>query len=292
METRRAPQERSVTVDGLKLRYLEMGEGDPVLLLHGGSLGSSADVFVRNMRPLADAGFRAIAYDQPGFGLSDTPSDHSNGYRRKSILAFMDALELKSAALVAHSQAGGPAVQTALAHPERVSRIVILGTGSLLPPADEGRGKGEAAVQQRLERRMAASEPTLEDTRKLLEANLFHHELITSDELTLRHSRSVGAAFEAFCARNALVDEAPAGDAPTKAPATPLWRRLVDVKAPMLMIYGREDRAKAFERATELKASYPQLDIHIAEGCKHLVPWDAAAMVAQLAIPFLKAGAR
>src|SRR5262249_32596196 len=67
------PKDRFVTVAGLKLRYIEEGEGPAVIFLHGASLGSSADVFIRNLHPLARAGFRAIAYDQPGFGLSDVP---------------------------------------------------------------------------------------------------------------------------------------------------------------------------------------------------------------------------
>ena len=91
------PKDKYVTVDGLKLRYIEEGEGPTVLLLHGASLGSSADVFIRNLVPLARAGFRAIAYDQPGFGLSDVPADLSAAYRRDSTPKFMDALGLKKA---------------------------------------------------------------------------------------------------------------------------------------------------------------------------------------------------
>src|SRR3954471_1216196 len=134
-------QDKLVSVDGLNLRYIEQGEGPAVILLHGASLGSSADVFIRNLGPLARAGFRAIAFDQPGFGLSDVPTDLSPAYRRDSIPKFMDALGLKQAALVGHSQAGNPAVQLALADPSRYSHIIVLGTGSLLPPLD-GQGDG------------------------------------------------------------------------------------------------------------------------------------------------------
>ena len=56
-------RDKYVTVDGLKLRYIEEGEGPPVVLLHGASLGSSADVFRRNLPPLADAGFRGIVLE-------------------------------------------------------------------------------------------------------------------------------------------------------------------------------------------------------------------------------------
>lgn len=279
-----APEDKFVEVDGLRLRYIEQGDGPAVLLLHGGSLGSSADVFLRNLPPLAAAGFRAIAFDQPGFGLSDLPSDHSNAYRRASVLGFMDALGLRTAALVGHSQAGGPVVQLALQAPERISHVIVLGTGSLLPPAEDGKGSGEAVVQQRLERRMAQAEPTLEDTRKLLEANLFHQELITPEELALRHSRSIGKPFEAFCRRN----EQGEGGRPAGGGGKPLWQRLEEVRQPFLLIYGKQDRAKAFERATALKEAQPRLDLHILDGCKHLVPWDAAEEWVRLAVPVLR----
>jgi pimeloyl-ACP methyl ester carboxylesterase len=276
-------KDKYVTVDGLKLRYIEEGEGPAVLLLHGASLGSSADVFIRNLTPLAHAGFRAIAFDQPGFGLSDVGSDLSAAYRRDSIPKFMDALGLKQAALVGHSQAGNPAVQLALKEPARYSHIVVLGTGSLLPPLGAAGEDGGAAAQQRLERRMAAAEPTIEDTRKLLEANLFHHDLITPEELALRHSRSTGKNFAAFVARAEAAETAP-----PKEPKTPLWQRLVELQMPLLLIFGRNDRANAAKRAIMLKEAYPQLAIHIADDCKHLVPWDAADDFIRLAIPFLK----
>ena len=284
MSDREPTMETWTQADGLKIRYLELGQGPAVILLHGGSLGSSADVFLRNMPPLASAGFRAIAFDQPGFGLSDTPRDHSNAYRREFVLQFMDALGIERAALIGHSQAGGPAVQIAFKAPARVSHVIVLGTGSLLPPAGGGKGGAEAAVQRRLERRMTQSEPTLEDTRKLLEANLFHHDLITPEELALRHSRSIGAAFRAFCDRNAAAEprreEEPNGRT--------MWRRLMESPVPLLLIYGRQDRAQAFERATALKNEFPQLDLHVVDSCKHLVPWDAADEFMRLTIPFLK----
>jgi 4,5:9,10-diseco-3-hydroxy-5,9,17-trioxoandrosta-1(10),2-diene-4-oate hydrolase len=275
-------KDKFVAIDGLNIRYIEAGEGPPVLLLHGASLGSSADVFRRNLGPLAEAGFRAIAFDQPGFGLSDVPSDHSAAYRRDMVPRVMAALGLARAALVGHSQAGNPAVQLALKEPALYSHVVVLGTGSLLPPLAGAADRGGEA-QARLERRMAEAEPTLADTRKLLEANLFHHDLITEHELELRHASSVGRNFEAFVARSRAAEAAPA-----KEPKTPIWQRLVELKVPILLIFGRNDRAQAAERATLLKQTYPQLAVHIVADCKHLVPWDAAEEFLRLAVPFLK----
>ena len=274
-------EDKTISAEGLTLRYLDAGSGHPVIFLHGGSLGSSADVFLRNMPAFVKAGYRTLAFDQPGFGLSDVPEDHSMGPRRKSVLGFMDALGIKSAAFVAHSQAGGMAIQIALASPERVSHIAVLGTGTLLPPMEEAKEGLDGAAQQRLERKMAHNEPSIDDTRKLLEANLFHHELITPEELALRHARSTGKAFEAFVARAEL----PA--APKDPTAVPLWRRLTEIKCPLLLIYGRNDRANAYERCLKLREYAPQLNLHIVPDCKHLVPWDAQAEVERLTIPFL-----
>jgi 4,5:9,10-diseco-3-hydroxy-5,9,17-trioxoandrosta-1(10),2-diene-4-oate hydrolase len=180
-------------------------------------------------------------------------------------------------------------VQIALEHPDRISHVMVLGTGSLLPPLETEGGKvggREGAAQARLEERMVKKEPTLADTRALLEANLFHHELITDDELKLRHENSTGPSFEQFVRRHDAEGSSNKGG---KGNATPLWQRLTELKMPLLLIFGRNDRARAEERATLLKQKYPQLDLHFAEGCKHLVPWDAADMFHRLAVPFLKA---
>src|SRR5687768_2703406 len=177
--------DRFVTIDGRNIRYLEEGSGSPAILLHGASLGSSADVFRRNLQALAAGGIRAIAFDLPGFGKSDPTDDFSAKYKKTIVLKFMDALKLDRAALIAHSASGNAAVGIALENPDRVSHLMILGTGSLLPPLETGGAKvggREGAAQARLEERMVKEEPSLDDTRALLEANLFHRELITDDE--------------------------------------------------------------------------------------------------------------
>jgi 2-hydroxy-6-oxonona-2,4-dienedioate hydrolase len=277
--------DRFIAVDGLDIRYLEAGSGVPAILLHGSSLGSSADVFRRNLPALASGGVRAIAVDLPGFGKSDPAPDLSGAARNAFILRFMDVLGLKRAALIGHSSSGGPAVNITLKNPDRVSHVIVLGTGSLLPPLESAGtsvGGREGAAQARLEERMVKQEPTIADTRALLEANLFHHELITEEELALRHQNSIGRCFAQFVRRHAA-----AAEDGGKKPSVPLWQRLVDVKQPLLLIYGRNDRARAEERAKLLKERYPQLDLHFADGCKHLVPWDAAELFHKLAVPFL-----
>ena len=86
---------------------------------------------------------------------TDNPADHSLGYRRRFVLALMEALELERAALVGHSQAGRIAVELALGEPQRITKIVVLCTGSLLPALDDATtAEGDEGT---------AAEPTLAD---------------------------------------------------------------------------------------------------------------------------------
>ena len=280
--------DRFVTVDGRKVRYLEQGGGVPAILVHGSSLGSSADVFRRNLLALGAAGVRAIAFDLPGFGKSDPADKSGAAFTKAFILKFMDALGLRRAALIGHSSAGNAVLACALENPDRISHLVILGTGSLLPPLEAAGAKvggREEAAQARLEDRMVRNEPSLADTRALLEANLFNHDLITEEELQLRHQNSIGACFAHFATRHAATEAS--NKAKSGKEATPLWQRYGELKMPHLLVYGRNDRGRAGERAALLKQKYPELNLHMAEGCKHLVPWDAAELFHRLAVPFL-----
>jgi pimeloyl-ACP methyl ester carboxylesterase len=283
-EERIKPEDKFVNVDELKLRYIEEGSGPSVLFLHGASLGSSADVFLRNLGPFSTAGFRAVAFDLPGFGLSDIPSKQSVPQQRNSIPKFIDAAGLGRTALIAHSRSGGFAVQLALEDPSRYSHVIILGTGSLLPLQTEAQVGRYEAVQARVDKEMAEKEPTLEDARKLLQADTFNHSLISDEDVAIRHSRMVGRNFKAHQERQN--QEAPAGGA--AKPSKPIWERLSELKMPLLMIFGREDRAHAGERAELLKKQQPQINLHIVNGCKHMVHWDAFDDLMRLGVPFLK----
>jgi pimeloyl-ACP methyl ester carboxylesterase len=223
-----------VRVDGLATHYVEEGQGPPVLLLHGASLGLCSNGWEPVIAPLAAHGFRVIALDQPGFGLSDTPPDPTVAYRRGFILRFLDALGIARAHLVGHSQAGAIVVTLALEHPERVASVVVVCTGSLLVPLP-----GSAAPAPSPTPSVAtAPEPTLADTRALLEANLYHHELITPDALEQWHRMSL-RNLAAYRARQQAVE--PPGD----LTAPPLWQRLHTLAAPLLMLYGAQDPGSA-----------------------------------------------
>lgn len=267
--------DRSTRVDGLSVRYLEQGEGAPVLLLHGASLGSSADVWTRNLPALAAHRLRAIAPDLPGFGGTDNPQDPSVAYRRGFVLALMDALGIERAALVGHSQSGRIALDLAFSHPQRVARVVVLATGSLLPPLPDRKESATDGEEGPL------AEPTPADTRALLEANLHNRSLITPEALELRHRMSVGKNVAAFLARkNAPRDKGEKGGEPP-------WQRVAKCPVPLLLLYGEQDRGQAAQRASLARQLNPGLDLRLLPNCAHLVQWDAADAFAELAGRFL-----
>lgn len=263
-----------VVVNRLRIRYLAEGQGPAALLLHGASLGSSADVWMESMPRLAAYGLRVIAFDQPGFGLSDNPADPSIEFRQRFILAFMDAMRLERAHIIGHSQSGRMAVSLAFAEPRRIGKIIVLGTGSLLPPLAGGK-KSAAEGEEG-----GDAEPTPEQTRKLLEANMYHHELITPALVEARQRMSIGKNFQAFLARRHAPRE-------KDKRAAPLWQGLAQVPVPVRYIYGRHDRGNVAERVPQARELYPAIDLHVIDRCKHLIPIDAAKEFAALAGPFL-----
>ncbi len=122
------PDGTFVSVDGLRTYLLARGpqDGPVVLLLHG--FGGSTFSWRENLDTLAEAGYRAIAFDRPGFGLSDKPLEHDYSHPAQADFTahLLDALRVERATLVGHSAGGSVATHFALRHPERLERLVIV----------------------------------------------------------------------------------------------------------------------------------------------------------------------
>jgi len=263
--------EKYVQVDGLKTRYLEEGTGPVVILVHGLALGSSIEVYERNIPAFAKAGLRAIAYDQPAFGLSYQPKDYSDEYRTSFLLKFMDALGIAKAHFVGHSNAGtGPAL-VALNQPDRVEKVVALAVFPLLPlMPDQKRGGPE----------LPSAAPTLEEVRKLLERDFFNKDLITEEFVQLRYRMSTGKNFEEFL-------KARQGEPDWYAGETPLWKQFSKSSIPKLYLYAKDDRANAAKRFAMLREMEPGLNMHLIERCSHLAMMDAADEFNKSVIEFI-----
>jgi len=116
---------RYVRVDGANIRYIDAGQGTPVIFLHG--LGTSMYAWRGILAPIESAGFRVIALDMRGFGFSDKPAHgYSNADYRRFVIAFMDSLHLPDAVLVGHSWGGAIAAQCAITDPGRIRGLVLI----------------------------------------------------------------------------------------------------------------------------------------------------------------------
>ena len=115
---------------GGRVHVLEKGSGQPVVILHG--TGDPAGFLL----PLLEAlhGVRVIAPDRPGIGLSDPVELPIPGYRGAAVSwldGLLDALDVETTALVGHSGGGVWALWYALARPERVTRLTLMGVPTL-----------------------------------------------------------------------------------------------------------------------------------------------------------------
>jgi pimeloyl-ACP methyl ester carboxylesterase len=123
---------RFVDVDGIRVHYQEAGERNtslpPLILIHG--FASSTLVWSKVFLPLAEAGFRVIALDMLGFGYSGKPrkAEYTIGGQAKLVISLLERLGIKRATLVGSSYGGAVAATCALDYPQRVDRLVLIGT--------------------------------------------------------------------------------------------------------------------------------------------------------------------
>jgi haloalkane dehalogenase len=118
-----------VEQDGLRMHYLDEGEGDPVLLLHGEP--TWAFLYRKLIPPLSVVG-RCIAPDYFGFGRSDKPTDrgwYSYDRHTEALTRFVVELELTNLTVVVQDWGGPLGFRLAVENPERVARLVVMNTG-------------------------------------------------------------------------------------------------------------------------------------------------------------------
>jgi len=125
--------ESYITVGDQKLCYQEAGAGETVLILPG--LGTSIDYW-QFVIPALASHYRVVAVDLPGFGKSDKPdASYELSWITDQVVAFMDAKGIGRASIIGGSMGGHVALMLALNHPERVSKLVLMGSvGNWEPP--------------------------------------------------------------------------------------------------------------------------------------------------------------
>lgn len=120
---------RFTEVDGVRVHYQEVGDssGPPMILIHG--FAASNLVWSKVLLELADAGFRVIAPDLPGYGYSAKPRhlDYTIASQARMVFSFIRHLGIERALLVGSSYGAAIAATIALDHPTLVEKLVLVG---------------------------------------------------------------------------------------------------------------------------------------------------------------------
>jgi 2-hydroxymuconate-semialdehyde hydrolase len=247
-------ESRTIDAGGIETSYLEAGSGETVLMLHGSGPGVSALANWQHNIPTLAQRFHVLAPDIVGFGTTERPEDIVYSLRTWTdhIWAFMNAHGIEKARVIGNSLGGRIALQMATDHPDRIAKMVLMGTPAVgMTPTE-----GLAALR--------AYEPSHEAMRALLR-NYFAVDpaMITDDLVKIRYEASIAdGAYEAY--RAMFLDPRHAG--------SDLGITENEVRAiatPALLIHGREDKVVPLQVSVTMVGLMPNADLHVFSACGH-----------------------
>lgn len=268
---------RFETVDGLRVRYLRTGSGPSLVLLHGfaSSIYSWKDV----IGPLS-AHHDVVALDLPGFGASDQPADLAAQRLPGVVLGLLDRLGITRASVAGNSLGGAVAVFVAAAAPERVDRLVLIdAAGYNFASADRpfvlrlvaspvGLALGYLPVRRMLTR--AAMGQVFFDAGKVTPERVEEYYAPISRPGALEAARSLLATrWDAF---------------------RDFDRQVRAVRAPTLVLWGREDAWIPLAHADRFVAAIPGARKEVIEACGHVPQEEKPQEVLARLLAFLAEG--
>jgi pyruvate dehydrogenase E2 component (dihydrolipoamide acetyltransferase) len=256
-----AARSREAEVDGLRLRYVELGEGDgvPVLLLHG--FGADLNTWMFTQPALAE-GRRVIALDLPGHGGSAKELPHADAESLAVIIGHaLDALGIERLHLVGHSMGGGIAISFARQRPERVATLTLIASTSLGPEINAAFIDGFVRASRRRD--------AVEVLGLLVHDPALVSRTMVEDVLRYKRLDGVPATLTTIAAEWFPHGRQRAG----------LGENVAALKLPVQIIWGREDRIIPAAHAQTLAARLP---VHIIEQTGHLPHMERAGDVNRL----------
>ena len=257
----------------LRAHILVTGHGDPVVMVHGG--GAVAVLFAPLFAALAGE-FRVFAPDRPGCGLTDKFNYSGVSFRSHAVdflTSALNALRLPRASIVGNSMGGYWALVFALAVPERVTRLVLLGgpAGSPQPPYPKLPPRPE---------------PSLENTRQMYRVLMANGDRVAPEILEADYaaSRLPGAAL----GWNSMLEELGLEDADHTGLTYALRPELKNLRPPTLFIWGDKDIEGRPSLGQEMAAIAPHAQCEVVPEAGHL-PWlDQPDRCATLVANFLR----
>ena len=240
--------------NGIKTNYLEAGKGDPVVLIHGSGPGVTSYANWRLVLPALAENFRVVAPDMVGFGFSERPANIQYGVQTwaDQVVGLMDTLELPTAHMVGNSFGGAIALRIAAQHPDRVGKLVLMGSMGVPFPITEG-----------LER-VWGYEPSFENMRKVLDVFAYSRELVNDELAEVRYRGSIQPGFqESFAAMF---------PAPRQRWVEAMCTPEDDIRRlphRTLIVHGREDQVIPVQTSLRLMELIDNADLSVFSHCGH-----------------------
>lgn len=274
--------EVSVPTAGYTTHAFRAGEGnaDAVLLLHGGGPGAQAwSNWQPTLRLLGDR-FDVIAPDLLGFGTTDHPDPPPYGPRLwlearcEQLVGLLDELDIARADLVGNSLGGALTLHMAIRHPERVRRIVLMGSGGapFVPGPELRRMLGYYA------------EPTAGNLRGILRNFVYDLDAFGEIDELVDARVAVANAPEAERSFNAMFttpDGQPIGEIALAEDA------VRSIAHPALVVHGRDDRIVPVENSHWLFDRLQDAELHLFSRCGHWAMLEHPEAFARVVSEFL-----
>ncbi|OTG85749.1 alpha/beta fold hydrolase [Acinetobacter sp. ANC 3813] len=257
----------SIQTGNFLTNYHDTGKGFPVVMVHGSGPGVTAWANWRLIMPELAEDRRVIAPDMLGFGYTERPAgvQYSKEIWVQQLKYLFDALNIEQADLVGNSFGGSISLAFAIAYPERVRRLVLMGSVGVPFEITEGLNN------------VWGYEPSFENMRKLMDTFAHSRELVTDELAELRYQASIRPGFqESFSAmfpapRQRWVDG-------LVSPADKISQLPHDT----LIIHGREDKVIPLFTSTQLFLLIPHAQLHVFGECGHWAQIEHSARFSRL----------
>lgn len=267
---------RTIDVMGVETHFHDAGDGPPLLLLHGSGPGVSAWSNWRPIYPAFSEHYRVIAPDQIGFNRSQPagPVEFGRKLWTDHALALVDELGFDRFSVVGNSMGGAIALSLAVARPEAIDRIVVMGTMGIASELPDGLAE------------VWGYDPSPEAMRRLVELFAYDQSIVTDELVQMRYQASAEPTVrDAFAAmfpepRQSGVDDLALSD-----------EELRSIERPVLLAHGYHDRIVPFESTSlPLMNVLPDAQLHAFGNSGHWVMIEQSRAFTATVLAFLQEG--
>lgn len=261
--------------NGYKIHYLDQGEGEAVVFLHGSGPGASGHSNFKGNYPfLVESGYRCIIPDHIGYGFSDKPDDvdHPLSFFVECIKQTLDCAGVDKCTLVGNSLGGAVALGLALEYPERVEKLILMAPGGLSELAEYQKMPGMQKVFQVF----GSGEPVTPEVMKdLFATGLMYNPEHATDELV---------------AERMQIMQVMNGHVMATMQIPVLVDRLAEINCPTLGFWGMDEKMMPEEGIMAMVKNITHMRTILVNECGHWVMVEHEGMFNRACLDFLQNG--